>query len=64
MEFRWLKSDDKDFRLQHRELKEGKWEEVPFFIESSQAMHSDGEGRCGHEDRTWFHKGKPCPKCG
>jgi len=19
---------------------------------------------CGHEDRPWFHKGKPCPKCG
>ena len=19
---------------------------------------------CGHEDREWFKKGKPCPKCG
>jgi len=19
---------------------------------------------CGHEDRSWFKKGEPCPKCG
>ena len=24
----------------------------------------DSEGRCGHEDRSWFKKGEPCPKCG
>ena len=19
---------------------------------------------CGHEGRSWFHEGQPCPKCG
>jgi len=19
--------------------------------------------KCGHEDRSWFRKGEPCPKC-
>ena len=33
-------------------------------VHLTSAMHSDGEGRCGYEDRTWFNKEKPCPKCG
>ncbi|HDY66218.1 MAG TPA: hypothetical protein ENH85_00350 [Candidatus Scalindua sp.] len=42
--------------------KESDWVPIKYAL---QPLNPHGQAEeCGHEDRSWFEKGQPCPKCG